>query len=395
MNAPGVRLAVVLSHPVQYYSPWFRAMAAQGRDLRVFYLWDFGVNAQRDPGFGTTFTWDTDLLSGYAHEFVPNRSASPGTETFGGLDNPELIKRLILWRPTAVLLFGYRYRTHCSLLLRARGLGMPLIFRGDSHLLGQPRPSFLKRLLLSAIYRRFAAFTYVGKANHDYFRTFGVPESRLHFSPHAVNSAHFDPDSPAVREAAAALRNQLGIDPETRIVLFAGKFVASKQPRALLEAFRQLAAANTVLVFVGDGPEKNDLVTAARSTSPDTVHFLPFANQSEMPARYALADLFVLPSTGVYETWGLAVNEAMHMRVPCLVSDRVGCQRDLVTDGATGWVFRHDAPEHLREKLNEALRVLAEKREPIRAAVAARIAGYSYDQATRGLLAAIRHATAR
>jgi glycosyltransferase involved in cell wall biosynthesis len=51
-----------------------------------------------------------------------------------------------------------------------------------------------------------------------------------------------------------------------------------------------------------------------------------------MPARYLLADLFVLASRGLYETWGLAVNEAMHMGVPALVSDRVGCQRDLVRD---------------------------------------------------------------
>ena len=55
------------------------------------------------------------------------------------------------------------------------------------------------------------------------------------------------------------------------------------------------------------------------------------AEQAEV--TFEVADLFALPSSGVYETWGLAVNEAMHMGVPCLVSDRVGCQRDLVTDG--------------------------------------------------------------
>jgi glycosyltransferase involved in cell wall biosynthesis len=66
-----------------------------------------------------------------------------------------------------------------------------------------------------------------------------------------------------------------------------------------------------------------------------------------MPARYLLADIFVLPSRGHYETWGLAVNEAMHLGVPCLVSDLVGCQRDLVTPGETGWVFSADDPEAL------------------------------------------------
>ena len=37
------RLAIVASHPVQYYAPWFRHLAATNRlDLKVFYLWDGG-----------------------------------------------------------------------------------------------------------------------------------------------------------------------------------------------------------------------------------------------------------------------------------------------------------------------------------------------------------------
>ena len=116
------------------------------------------------------------------------------------------------------------------------------------------------------------------------------------------------------------------------------------------------------------------------------MHFLPFANQSEMPARYLLADIFALPSRGLYETWGLAVNEAMHLGLPCLVSDRVGCQRDLVTDGETGWVFHADDAAQLRAKLAAALTV---DLTPFRARVAARLAGYTYPQTGAGLLAAL------
>ncbi|HEY9250900.1 MAG TPA: hypothetical protein VIO38_17285, partial [Rariglobus sp.] len=72
MTAPAQRLAVVVSHPIQYYSPWFRWMSAHGWTLRVFYLWDFGVAGREDPEFGRTVVWDVDLLSGHEHEFVPN-----------------------------------------------------------------------------------------------------------------------------------------------------------------------------------------------------------------------------------------------------------------------------------------------------------------------------------
>ena len=392
INPAGRRLAVVLSHPTQYYSPWFRWLAAHsGLTIRVFYLWDFGIKAQRDPGFGQTYKWDVDLLSGYDSEFVPNVSRHPGTETFGGLNNPTLTGRVAAWKPDAALVFGYRYRTHLGFILWARRHRLPLIFRGDSHLIDQPRPGRLKRLILGWLYRRFAAITYVGLANRDYFAALGIPSSRLYFAPHAVDATLFDPTSPSHQAAAAALRLQLGLSSHQRVVLYAGKFHPEKQPRALLDAFLAVAPAEAVLIFVGDGAERESLQAAARRAPEGRIYFLPFANQSQMPARYLLADLFVLPSRGYYETWGLAVNEAMHMGVPCLVSRRVGCQRDLVTHGETGWVFDSEMPGEFEAHLAEALRALGRDRYLLQQRVLQRVADYSYKNATAGLLAALSH----
>ncbi|MCW5550259.1 MAG: glycosyltransferase family 4 protein [Opitutaceae bacterium] len=383
------RLAIVLSHPTQYYSPWFRWMGTHTRlDFRVFYLWEFGVTEQRDPQFGARFKWDVDLLSGYDHEFVPNVARDPGTHHFNGLHNPELAERLRAWHPDAVLLFGYAWRTHLGLIRRPPA---PFIFRGDSHLIGHS-PSWLKRFVLRRLYARFAAVTFVGEANRDYFRAFGVPEARLHFAPHCVDADRFVRDA-ACLAAARRLRDELDLGGR-KVVLFAGKLLPAKQPGELLDAFLRLAPADWALVFVGDGPERATLETRAAAQSGCVVRFLPFANQSEMPSRYALADLFVLPSRGLYETWGLAVNEAMHLGVPCLVSDRVGCQRDLVTEGETGWVFAATEPAALEAALTRALAALDGDTTELRLRIAARIGGYSYAQATRGLQEALQQATA-
>src|ERR1019366_7880209 len=152
----------------------------------------------------------------------------------------------------------------------------------------------------------------------------------------------------------------------------------------------------TAIVFVGEGPEKAKLQALAseRAGVPGAppVRFLPFANQSEMPSRYLMADLFVLPSRGNYETWGLAVNEAMHMGVPCLVSDRVGCQRDLVTHGETGWVFDPSDPQALGRTLSEALAALgssAARRQEVRQAIERRMAGDTYAKTKDGLLSGL------
>lgn len=383
------RLAIILSHPVQYYSPWFRWLRRHtALEFRVFYLWNFGVTAQPDPQFGTTFEWDVDLLSGYDSEFVPNAAAAPGTHHFRGLDNPLLCPRLAAWQPAAVLLFGYNWLSHQRVIWWARRRGVPLLFRGDSHLLGRARLPLLRRVLLTLLYRQFAAVTYVGAANHDYFRTLGVRESRLYFAPHAVDDTRFNPDLEPTRQAAAALRHEWGLTGK-RVVLFAGKFHERKQPGELLQAFLQTATPEDALVFVGDGPEKKHLLDLAATRPGIQVLFLPFANQTEMPARYLLADIFALPSRGSYETWGLAVNEAMHLGVPCLVSDLVGCQRDLVRPGETGWVFPAADPTALADALHEALRT--PPKELARFSRNARnvIKGYTYEQTTAGLLQAL------
>lgn len=388
--APSGRLAIVLSHPTQYYSPWFRWLREHtSLSLRVFYLWEFGVTAKRDPEFQQTFRWDVDLLAGYEYEFVPNIARDPGTHHFAGLRNPTLTSRLAAFRPDAILLFGYANATHLRLILWARRRRIPLVFRGDSHFLGRARPPFLARNVLRFLYAQFAGFTYVGVANRAYFATLGVPSAKLFFAPHSVDHTRFDPSLEPARTAATALRSSLGLTPSTRVALFAGKLLPAKQPRELLDAFMSLPPSDTALVFVGTGPESAELVARANTTRSHRVFFLPFANQSEMPARYLLADVFALPSRGLYETWGLAVNEAMHMGIPALVSDRVGCQPDLVTDGDTGWVFHADDPTHLRDRLAAALAV---DLVPFRPRVASRIAGYTYAQTTSGLLNALAHA---
>jgi len=380
-------MAIVLSHPTQYYSPWFRHLAqTTDLELRVFYLWDFGVKATRDPRFEREVKWDIDLLSGYDSEFGPNVARVPGPTHYRGFDNPELPDRLAAWHPSAILIFGYAWLSHLRLILQARRRGWPMILRGDSHLLGRPPPGFLRRLPRRWLFRRFAALLAVGQANSDYYRAYSVPESRIFPTPHSVDSSRFDPTRAETLAEARRIREQLGLAPDTRVVLFAGKFTVAKQPTELLTAFRALQLPRTALVFVGDGPLGTALREQAAAATAGTVHFLPFANQSEMPARYLIGDVFALPSRGFHETWGLAVNEAMHMGRPCLVSDRVGCQQDLVTPGQTGWVFRSDDPADLREKLAAALTA---DLEPYRERVKERIAGYTYAATTAGLMRAL------
>lgn len=355
--------------------------------MRAFYLSDHGIKPRADAQFGQAFSWDTDLLSGYEHQFIPNTAKQPDVTRFSGLRNPALRRALQAFHPDAILLFGYAYRPHLGLLANPPA---PIIFRGDSHLLGGPRPNWLKRLVLRAIYTRCSAFLPVGQANAAYFRLYGVPNAKLFPAPHCVDQSHFSITTERLNEAAR-LRDSLGIPSAARVVLFAGKLMPKKRPDLLLAAFKQANVNEAHLVFSGDGELLEKLKRDA-SAHPH-VHFLPFANQSAMPARYLLGDIFALPSEGRHETWGLAVNEAMHLQRPVIVSDHVGCHPDLLIPEKTGWLFKAGDQSGLAEALRQALNLPQPKLHAMGQAAAEHAAAFNYDAATAGLMAAVKFVT--
>ncbi|MFL5240828.1 MAG: glycosyltransferase family 4 protein [Gemmataceae bacterium] len=383
------RLAFVTTHPIQYYAPWFRCLAGQpDLQLKTWYLWDFGTTNQVDNGFQQAIQWDVPLLDGYDWEFVPNRSRRPGTADFWGIDNPELIGRLRAYDPSAVLCLGYNFATFARLLVHWNRSRSPLMLRGDSHRLvrSQGLKAWVKAQALKQVFRRFAAFLYVGKANRDYYRMHGVPDERLFFSPHSVDNERFMSNRSQVEREAAAWKRELGISESKRVVLFVGKFEEKKRPLDLLKAFARARVKDTALLFVGAGALEAAIRDAARTASD--IYIAPFQNQSQMPRTYAAADVVVLPSFGTGETWGLCINEAMCLGKPVIVSTHVGCARDLVVSGVNGFVFYAGDVGSLSDSLRNVLED-RDRMEQFGRASFQRIHNYSYQKATEGLLQAL------
>lgn len=388
-----IRLAVVVSHPIQYYAPWFRLLSRQpDLQLRVFHLWDFGVTNQLDRGFGAILRWDVPLLDGYDSCFVPNHARHPGTHHPFGLDNPGLNHFLRAWQPDAILLFGYTYLTHLRLILDPRLRRLPILFRGDSHQLVPQqglRPA-LSRLLRRFLFRRFSAGLPVGRANEAWMQSSGLSPRQLFPACHAVDNARFQQAAPQAEADALAWRSQLGIPADTPVVLFAGKFEPKKRPLDLLEAFAALPSLDAVLVFVGAGPLESALRQRASQLPHGRVFVQGLQNQSAMPRVYALADLVVLPSFGPAETWGLCINEAMNLARPVIVSSHVGCGPDLVIPGHTGWVYPAGDVAALSRTLAVALSDRSRLRRMGRSA-RSHVDRFSYAAATKGLRRALDH----
>jgi glycosyltransferase involved in cell wall biosynthesis len=122
--------------------------------------------------------------------------------------------------------------------------------------------------------------------------------------------------------------------------------------------------------------------------------FAGFLNQSQLGAAYAAADLLVLPSDS-RETWGLVVNEAMACGRPAIVSDRVGCAGDLVTDGATGAVFPFGNVDALARHLVEFAADPQRLRRMGGQARARVQRGYSIENSVDGTVRAVRSVLAQ
>jgi glycosyltransferase involved in cell wall biosynthesis len=349
-----LKLAIISTHPIQYNAPLFQALALEkGLHPRVFYTWSQAAQGpQFDSGFNRAVQWDIPLLDGYEHEFVPNTSAHPGPDRRGGVVNPTLIPAIESWGADAVLVYAWNLSSHLRAMRHFKGR-IPVFFRGDSTLLDRQSAwrSVLRRAALTWVYRHIDIAIAVGQNSADYFRWCGIPESRIVLAPHSVDNARFSDASGDADAQALRLRTELGIASDAPVFLFAGKFIDKKDPLLLLDAFGEIGQA-AHLVFVGGGPLENSLRDRAKGRPG--VHFMPMQNQRAMPAVYRLGDVFVLPSRGPGETWGLALNEAMASGRPVIAGSRVGGARDLVQPTLNGWVFESANRSALTDVLRKA-----------------------------------------
>ena len=111
----------------------------------------------------------------------------------------------------------------------------------------------------------------------------------------------------------------------------------------------QVQEPHPYLVFIGDGDQRQSLEGRARAMPWNSIKFLGFKNQTELPGFYDLCDVLVLPSA--FEPWGLVINEVMNAGRVVVVSDQVGCGPDLVKPGYNGYIFPAGDIDALRRTL--------------------------------------------
>ncbi|WP_246000707.1 glycosyltransferase family 4 protein [Pontibacter diazotrophicus] len=317
--------------------------------IKVFYTLGKSSEEVIDKGFGKKIAWDIPLLEGYAYQFLDNTSKNPGTSYFKGVINPTIIQDIENFKPTDLLVFGWSFDSHLKVLKYFKNK-VNVYFRGDSNLLDEKKGFrlILRRLTLTWTYRYIDKALYVGKNNKAYFLKHGIKEQNLIFAPHAIDNARFGDDL-LYQNESNLIRKSLGIPETDTVFLFTGKFEKKKNPFLLINAFKKLNRPNTSLLLVGNGVLEADLKEEAMGFA--NIYFLPFQNQSRMPAVYRAGNVVVLPSSGPGETWGLCINEGMACGLPVVASNKVGCAVDLVHESENGFIFDSNSEASLVKKL--------------------------------------------
>lgn len=253
-----------------------------------------------------------------------------------------LWERLSQLKPAAVMIPGYATLPALAAALWARLHKRTSILMTESSAADHSRV-FWKELIKAKLLRLFFDLAVTGGAAHRrYLEQLGFPMAKV--------AGYYDVVDNEALEAKTSELRRTGPDsfglPLRPYFLYVGRMSPEKNVEGLLEAWLTYReqGGEWPLVLVGDGPAFRELqAAAAKSQHGGEVHFAGLRTSRELPAFYAFAGCFVLPS--VREPWGLVVNEAMASGLPVLVSSRCGSAEDLVEEGQNGFTFDPQAHE--------------------------------------------------
>jgi glycosyltransferase involved in cell wall biosynthesis len=348
-----IRIAIVVSHPIQHFCPQYVSFAEQENvELEVFFASTLGHKSYKDAAFKIDIAWDNLNLDKFPHDFLngdqlilPNKH----------IDAPSLNGKLEEFSPDLVITYGYYQRLQRRAHKWANKNNVPLAYISDSEL--KQKRNLLKELIkYPFLYRYFSTIQYflsVGDSNELYYKKYGVGSNR-------ILRMHFPIDLKYYQAAFAnkgKLRNEIRTEykiTENDIVLsVVGKLDPTKNHAHLIEALLEMEKRNLSmsLFIIGSGTMEDDLKRKTAQLSKCTIHFTGFVPVGKLPAFYAATDIYVHPSFA--DRHPIAVSEAIFMGCPVIISDTCGSHGpdDDVQDGKNGYVYEFGNIDQLAEKI--------------------------------------------
>ena len=207
-------------------------------------------------------------------------------------------------------------------------------FGPDSRMLHR----WMGRLLRTTATRFSHACLCCSSAARDAFFE-GEPPASARVLYCGIDLKPFRIDAATCRES---VRSELGLDAETRLVLFAGRLCDQKNVDLLIRAMSRMEeVSDCVLLMAGDGPDRGHLEGICRGQGLDSrCRFLGF--REDLPRLMLASDIFVLPSQ--YEGLGLVLVQAQAAGLPILASTAIPREVEVISQ-LFHWQCPEDPPE--------------------------------------------------
>jgi 1,2-diacylglycerol 3-alpha-glucosyltransferase len=233
-----------------------------------------------------------------------------------------------------------------------------------------PRPFLNTATKFSHQYERFIArnatmLTGPSQKCDEYFKRIGV-KKEVNLIPNSADLEAFDYNK-FRDDKKAALKAKLGIHPDSMIVCFAGRLGKEKSIDVLLDCWggHLREEDGFHLLIMGDGAEREALEeTARRLGIRHMVTFTGMIKHSDMPAYYAISDIFA--SASLSEMNSISMLESMASGLPVLQRyDELNA--DQITSGVNGYFWA--SPEEFVGLLQDIKALSPEKLRDLKAQV--------------------------
>jgi len=164
------------------------------------------------------------------------------------------------------------------------------------------------------------------------------------------------PSAPDKTAARQYLGTKFGVPADGKLILSVGRQVKRKGHQWFLKSVLPLLNGLNRVVFVGDGPEHDELQRFVNDyDGSQTVHLLGRIDDHNLGIAYDAADVFVMPNIpvpGDMEGFGIVMIEANVRGVPVVASELEGIT-DVVTNGVNGYLVEPLNPGAFASRLNE------------------------------------------
>jgi len=339
-----LRLAIVISHPIQYHAPLYTYLAKDGRfEIKVFYMSDRGSRPFFEEWSKTVVKYDNPILDGYEYVFLNPGEPKTWWQKRTEFVSFDLEEQLLKYAPQAVYFHGYNNPCFLKAMVACRKAGIPVLLRGENEDL-LPRPlwrTMLRKLLLTVLLPQIDGFLYIGEYNKKFFLDRGISEKRLFYVPYSVDNAYFKAglSQAEVDAVRRKIVRKYSLQEETRLFIYTHKLRDTMKPLDAVSAFCSMAQAerhNAALFMCGDGDLRNQAESLAADCANAKVIFTGYLSQADLKEHMLASDVMINPAI---EPWCCSVSEGLACGLAMISSDMVVGWPDMVVSEKNGYVY--------------------------------------------------------